>query len=327
MRARAAWQIVVSLLAVVGLQCLVLIGFSMADSGPTSSPSVLVVSADSGWSGLVANRINAVEGHPVRAFVVTNRATAHADLAGDRTQAVLAVDPAAPADALSVSSAQGQGANGLVATTVRQVLAAEGRSVTTTDVTSTQVGDPRSLGGYRLAVAWVVAGFGLGAALRALDLLRRLRVRLLAHLVGAVSAAAAGVGVAQMMVPTWSFVALPLLGIGTAIVLAGSLLTDGLGGAFGPIGFALAAVAQLLVVADPQFAGAFGLGVVPAWWRAVLPWTPAGSAVGGVRALLYLPGSVQPWSVATLVWWAVFGLLLSLLTGPRRPARHALRSS
>lgn len=117
------------------VQALLFAGFVLLQSTP-QTPSLVVVSPRHTWAGYVANQINTVDGHPVRAYLGGTEADALADLRADRTQGVLLVDPTKPQDSLTVSSAQGVEATAAVRVVAEAVQRASSRTVVTADITA-----------------------------------------------------------------------------------------------------------------------------------------------------------------------------------------------
>lgn len=305
---------------VVLLQCILLAGVLLFQPERTT-PSMVVIAPQSSWAGYVANRVNTVPAHPVRAFVGVDEQGAMADLAADRTQAVLVVDPNQPTDRLLVSSAQGSDAATTIQAVTASVQQASNRRVDVIDATAPVVGDPAGRHGYHLAITWLVCGLtfavaagrfgarGPGAGLRALPLV----------VVAGAAVAAVSVGVVCFAVPSWSGRAGALFLLGTAGVTLSALLARAAVAAAGPAGLAVGAVAAALIAANPSASGADGFGRADVLWQPIGPWTPPGLVVGGVRRLLYLDETVTTAQWGGLLWWAVAAIAVGVIASGRRP--------
>ncbi len=303
----------------MGLQAVLLAGLALTGAGTTTSPSVLVVSARTDWAGLVANRINAIEGHPVRAYVGGSVQDARDELRRDVVQGYLVVDPNAPTDQLVVSSAQGDPA--LLQLVVGRAESTAGRDVGISDLSPLAVGDGSGRVGHWFVLAAVLAaiGFAVGTLrVSALEGLRGVRRLLPILALAALGTAAVGVGIVCWVVPAWGEHAVGLWLIGAAVMATVALLVRA-GAAVGGLGGAAVAVAVLLLLAvDPTMAGAFGFGRAGALWRPVADYGPVGAGMSTVRELVQLDVRPQPRHLLTLAWWALAAAVVVVLAAANR---------
>lgn len=315
----AALRVARLVAVVMVLQAVLLAALAIAGTSGRSGPSLLVVSSRSDWAGLIANRINAVDGHPVRAYVGTTQDRAAADLADDGVQAYVVVDPSAPTDQLTVSSAQGDPM--LLQQVVTQVSAGAGRTVRTTDLTPYAPGDGLGRAGYWFVLSLSIAGiaFAVGSSrIRAFEG-RGAVGRWLAVAVGAaLVTAAVGAGVTCWIVPSWSGHAAGLWLSGSAAMLTVALLVRAGSAIAGTAGATLVVVLLLLTGADPQTAGAWGFGRAGGFWAPIGPLAPVGAAVSAVRDLVQRDITPGPGRWIVLAWWCIAALVVVVLTRVNR---------
>lgn len=296
------------------VQALLLLSVVLLQSSPVS-PSVVVISTRTEWAGLVANRINTTPGHAVRAFVGTTTGEALEDLRADRTQGVLLVDPSRAADELTVSSVQGTDASATVSAVVGSAVRAEGRQLTSTDLTEFPVGDPGGRHAHLLLLAWIISGLVLGALTTGPRRPGLARELLACALLGALGAllSAMSVGIVCLVVASWTQDAAPMFLLGVIVVWASALLARA--ASVGARGAALLAVsaALLLVAANPIATGADGFGRAGPIWASIGPLTLPGAAMSALRRMTYvdLPVTTAQW--AALAWWCAVGVLAAVL--------------
>ncbi|GAB3585788.1 hypothetical protein [Calidifontibacter terrae] len=317
----AALRVARLVAVVMVLQALLLGGLALIGAGAPRTPAILVVSSRTDWAGLVANRINAVDGHPVRAYVGGSEASAADDLRADTVQGYVVVDPTVRADALTISSAQGD------PTVIQQVVArassAAGREVDTTDLTPYAVGDGAGRVGYWFVLSLIVAGiaFATGALRTSAFSGRGGILRWLLSAIGASAATAAvGVGVTCWIVPSWTDHALGLWWIGAAAMATATLLVRAGASIAGRGGATFVVISLLLIGADAGAAGAFGFGRAGALWQPLGPLTPVGAAVSAVRELVELEVRPSLGHAVVLGWWSLAAAAIVGLTRVNRGA-------
>lgn len=304
----------VAVLAIQGLLTVAYVGLSGDHAG--RGPKVLVVSADRGVAGGIANRLNALDGRPLRAFVAPDRAAAERALADNDASAVLVFTPDQPTDAILTDSAAGSVNAAALTAILRADDTAQGRSAVLRDVAPTQPGDPRGqVSGYLVlcqSVIGVVIAAALGVPLGGSRAgFSRLRRTVLAATAFSLGSGAFGawlvVGVTGSIAAPW----LPLALAGALVAGVSSVLTFAAVGVLGP-GGAVLPVLLLATVGGPYAAADASL---PAGTRAVVPWLPGGAGVDLVRDVVYFHHQHALRPAGTLGWWLLGGLLVMFLAG------------
>lgn len=304
------------------VQALLFAGFVLLQSTP-QTPSLVVVSPRHTWAGYVANQINTVDGHPVRAYLGGTEADALADLRADRTQGVLLVDPTKPQDSLTVSSAQGVEAAATVRVVAEAAQRASSRTVVTADITAPSREDHAGRHGYHLALSWLFCGLAFTLAVRRGQESVQGQLRGVAiTLVAGAPVVAVSVGIAALTIPAWAQDALRLFVIGTATFVVSALLARAALALAGPAGLVGWALALTFVAASPSRAGAEGFGRADVLWQPIGPWTPPGLAVSAVRQVVQLGQSLSASHWAGFVWWAALAVLLCVIGSANRPGAH-----
>lgn len=306
-------------IGLVALIQVVLVGTAFLVQAQSVTPSMVVISPKASWAGYVANRINLVEGHPVRAFVGTTTSEAQDDLLADRTHAVLLVDPTQPTDTLTISSAQGQDAAAQIRTIVQSVQQTSGRRVMVQDGTPPSSADPQGRHGYHLALCWLIGGLIFAL------LTRRTRRTPGSHLrfaglsaVTGVLTSAIAVGMVAIVIPGWAVHIGQLVALGVVAFTMSALLTAAVL-ALGTVWLGPGVLAATLIAARPAAAGAQGFGRTGVLWQPIGPWTPPGLTVSAVRRVVYLDTGVPTTAWAGFAWWIVAALLIALMATASRP--------
>ncbi len=297
-------------LAYVGVR-----GDGTAGRGPT----VLVTADRPQWAGGIANRLNALQGHPVRAFVTADRADARDRVARGDAVALLEFAPDRPADAIRTNSVDGGLTTAAVIAILRADEAGQGRSAQVFDLSPAGPGDS---GGYvvgALVLCLLQSGFAFAAILGVWLHVRGggfTRVRRAVGAVAVFSVAAGGLGAWTVLSLTRSLRTdwLSLAGAGTLIVAVSAAITFAAVTAFGPAGAALPAL--IFATVGGPYAGLPGSGsALPGATRAVVPWLPGGAGVRLVRSVLYLSGRDLILPCGVLAWWLLAALLVVFLGG------------
>jgi hypothetical protein len=88
-------------------------------------------------------------------------------------------------------------------------------------------------------------------------------------------------------------------------------------------GMAGTAVVILLVtvVGNPAAGGSVAWPLLPAFFRVVGPWTPNGAGTEGIRNIVYFDHNAMGRPLVTLVLYAVFGIVLTVVASALRKAR------
>jgi hypothetical protein len=109
--------------------------------------------------------LNAIRGHPLAATPVPDQTTGLRLLRQGSTDAVLVINPSAPADRLLVASAQGPGATSAAQALLTQAETTLRRQTTISDVVPAQAGDAHGMTGSYLVFGWIVGGYLVAAAM------------------------------------------------------------------------------------------------------------------------------------------------------------------
>jgi hypothetical protein len=271
--------------------------------------------APAGTAEQGAQRLNALESHPLDAHAVADEAAGRRELADREVGGVLLLG-ADDTDTLLVASADGAAQSQAVETVVAQVAEAQQRTLTTDDVIPAGDQDARGLSAFYLAVGWVVGGYlaaavlGITAGTR-LSSLRRLAVRVggvvgYALLSGVGGAWVAGPWLGALDHDVWTLAA-----FGSLLVLAVGLATLALETWLGLVGIALAIV-LFVVLGNPSAGGAYPTSLLPPFFGMIGPWLPPGAGTSAIRGIVYFDGAGVGHPVLVLGVWLAAGLALLL---------------
>jgi len=218
---------------------------------------------------------------------------------------------------LHVASAASPTAAALLTQAAQQL--GSGRPVPVVDVVATPADDPRGAGfagGFLpLLLTSIVAGASLALAVasRAVRLIGLLAYGVLAGLVAA--AVQHGMGVLE-----GSYLA--AAGVDGLLVLAIASAVAGLTAVLGRAGVALGAL-LLFVLGNPISAVASAPQLLPQPWGAIGQLLPPGAGATLLRDVAFFDGAGATVPLIVLASWAVVGLVLVALRGPRQPTPAA----
>ena len=262
-------------------------------------------------------KLNAIDGSPVKAHVVSSESAARQEIKDVDSSAALVINPSGTQDTLLVASGGGTSVVTSMETVFTRALATQQRTITTTDIVPLQSGDARGLSGFYLAIGWMVGGYlvasllGIAKGTRAHNLTRA-TARVLglvpyAFLSGLGGALVVDQGLGAITGHFWA-----LVGIGTLVSYAASVVTIAFQSFLGVLGIGLA-VLLFVVLGNPSAGGAYQSDVLPTFWRVIGDWLPNGCATEAIRRVVYFGGAgVWPF-VLTILGWAVAGIVLTLL--------------
>jgi hypothetical protein len=318
----SAARAVAIVVGVVALQALLALWFAWpaARTAPRDLP-VLVAGPDPAAAafaqGLRAERPGAFD---VR--TVPDATAADAALRDRTAYAAFVLGPDGPG--LHVASAASPTVAALVTQAAQQI--GQGRPVPVTDVVPGPVDDPRGAGFAGGFLPLLLTSIAAGAALvlvvgsRAGRLAGLLAYGLLAGLVAA--AVQHGIGVL-----TGGYLA--AAGADALLTLAIAAAVAGLTAVLGRAGMALGAV-LLFLVGNPISAVSSAPELLPEPWGAIGQFLPPGAGATLLRSMAFFDGAGGTVPAVVLASWALAGLVLVALRGPRRtapadPAREAAR--
>lgn len=262
-------------------------------------------------------KLNAIDGSPVKAHVVSSESAARQEIKDVDSSAALVINPSGTQDTLLVASGGGTSVVTSMETVFTRALATQQRTIKTTDIVPLQSGDARGLSGFYLAIGWMVGGYlvasllGVAKGTRAHNF-PRATARLLgllpyAFLSGLGGALVVDQGLGAITGHFWA-----LVGIGTLVSYAASAVTIAFQSFLGVLGIGLS-VLLFVVLGNPSAGGAYQSDVLPTFWRAIGDWLPNGSATEAIRRVVYFDGAgVWPF-LLTIIGWAVAGIVLTLL--------------
>ncbi|MDH6283709.1 hypothetical protein [Prescottella agglutinans] len=316
---------------VLALQLGFILSYVAAFHQPTPRDITIAVVAGPGLPGGIAqqsaDKLNALDGHPLDARTATDTAEVRRLLRDREIQGAYVIEPTGT-DTLFTASAGGSSIATALESIFDRVAADQHRQVTVRDEIPVGMHDNRGLSGFYLSIGWVVGGYLLAAAIGLIigapATLRQAWAQIAVMFGYAVVSGALGALITTHVLGTFAGHWFPLWLLGTGVVFGTGLFTLGLRAAVGILAVPLA-IAVFVVLGNPSAGGAFGANVIPGFYAAIGQWITPGAGTEGVRSIVYFDnvGLVQP--VVTLVLYSVIGAALMLgFTGWR--ARRARRS-
>lgn len=318
-------QLLVALtLGVLLLQLGFITSYVAAFHQPTPHDIPIAVVADPGLpAGVdrqVADKLNAIDGHPVTARVAANTYEVRALIADRQVMGGYVVAATGP-DTLITASAAGSSAATALDTIFTQVDASTGRTFVVRDERPVGVHDNRGLSGFYLSLGWVVGGYLLAAAIGlvvgAPRTLREAGAHTALMAAYAVASGFLGAVVTTTALGTFAGHLLPLSLLGAGVVFATGMFTSGLRAALGILAVPLA-ILIFVVLGNPSAGGAFGSNVLPSFYAAIGRWITPGAGTEGVRSIVYFQGTGLGQPIGTLVLYSTLGLVLVFACTARR---------
>ncbi|MGW4334545.1 hypothetical protein ACWEK5_17160 [Rhodococcus koreensis] len=258
----------------------------------------------------VADRLDAIDGRPLRARVVSDTAEARRLLHDREIQGAFVVNPAGP-DTLITASAGGSSIAGALESVFTRVENSQGREFTVRDEIPVGAHDNRGLSGFYLAIGWVVGGYLLAAAIGLFIGAPRTLRQASSHtavLFGyALLSGALGALITTHMLGTFAGHWFPLWLLGAGVVFGTAAFTLGLRASVGILAVPLA-IAVFVILGNPSAGGAFGSNVIPTFYAAIGRWITPGAGTEGIRSIVYFDdvGLGQP--ALALALYSVVGL-------------------
>jgi Protein of unknown function (DUF3533) len=311
-----AWRAIALVTGVLALQMGFIASYVGAFHQPTPHSVPITVVAPGQVADQTAAKLNAIDGTPLKARAVSDRASAERALRDDETSAVLILDPRGTRDTLLVASGGGAAVVTAVQTLLEQAERSQGRTLAVRDVVPLQAGDGRGLTGFYLVIGWVVGGYLLASLLAIATGARtptRRRTLLRLGLV-AVYAAISGLGGALIvdqgigaMQGHW----LALWGLGFLVVAASATVTLAFEALLGVIGIGVT-ILLFVILGNPAAGGAYQADLLPGFWRVLADVLPNGAAVESVRRIVYFGGVGILGHVLVIAAWVVAGAVVAL---------------
>lgn len=273
----------------------------------------------------VADKLDALPGHPVETTVVKDEKTARARIMDRDVEGAYVLDPRGRTDTVLIATAGGGPQAEAVRKTGEKAAAQEGRQAKVEDLVTSGDEDFDSLTAFYLIVGWLVGGYLVASLLGVTIGTRPASPGGAVLRLGGIAfySVLSGLGGALIVDPVLH--ALPghfaaLWGLGTLLVFGTAAFTMALQAFFGVVGIGLAVVI-FVVLGNPSAGGAFQKYMIPPFWRAIGDWIPTGAGTVGVRNIVYFSGNALATPLVVLAAWAVAGVVLLLLGSLRRRER------
>lgn len=269
-----------------------------------------------------AQRLNALDDHPLKATVVKDEKEGRDQLHDRKVSGVLLLGT--QSDQLLVASAEGATESEALEKVVTKVFEAQQRTVEVVDAIPADKGDSHGLSSFYLAVGWVVGGY-LAASMLGVTVgarvpsMRRLAIRLGGMFVYSLLSGLGGAWIVGPWLGALDHGYWALAGLGTLVVLAVGVATLAFETWFGVIGIGVA-ILLFVVLGNPSAGGAYPNSLLPPFFSAIGPWLPPGAGTSGIRGIVYFDGAGVRGPVLVLLGWLVLGIL-GMLAGTLRPRR------
>lgn len=268
-----------------------------------------------------ADKLNAIDGTPLHARVVSSTADARALIRDREILGAFVVSPTGT-DTVITASAAGSSISAALDAIFTEVEQSQNRQFVVRDDIPVGVHDNRGLSGFYLSVGWVVGGYLLAAAIGLLVGAPKSRRDAAAQLgvfaCYSILSGALGAFIVTHLLGTFAGHWFPLWMLGTAVVFATSVFTLGLRAAIGVAAVPIAIIV-FVILGNPSAGGAFGPYVLPEFYAAVGRWITPGIGTEGVRSIVYFSGSGLGQPALALALYAVvgIGLLFGFTRSPR----------
>src|SRR5262245_45246056 len=281
-----------------------------------------IVSPSAKISEQTAEKMNAIESHPLHAVPVTDKDTAIQQIKSGELSAALVINIFGKTDTLLISS----GGGATVATAVTRVVtlleATQKRTVTVEDVVPLQSGDNYGLTGFYLVIGWIVGGYlmasllGVSAGARPATP-RRAYIRLGAIVPYAIISGIGGALIVDQGLGalTGHFVALSLLG--ALLVATSATVTMAFQVILGVIGIGIA-VLVFVILGNPSAGGAYQTELLPPFWRFLSNGLPTGSGTDTVRRIVYLESHGIRGHLIVIAVWVIAGAVITVIASHLR---------
>ena len=326
LRDAIAPRTVLLVLGVLLVQVAFIASYVGAFHQPTPHRIDVGVVAPAAQAPAVVQRLDGLDGEPLRAVAVADEPTARARLHDGTLAAAIVVDAAGTKDTLLVATARGASLTTAVEQVAQQVETQQGRTLTTEDVVPLQDGDARGLTGFYLTIGWLVGGYLvaslLGVAKGARPANRpRAAIRIGAMVPYAVVSGLTGALVVDQWLGALTGHFWAIAGVGTLLVLSSATVTMALQVLFGTVGIGLT-VLLFVVLGNPSAGGAYQAEVLPGFWRAIGQVLPNGAGTTALREIVYFGGHGAAPHVWLIAAYAVVGAVVALAASGlhRRPS-------
>lgn len=303
-------------IGVLILQFGFILSYLGAFHAPTAHHIPVTVVAPQHVATQVVDKLNSIEGQPVKATGSTDAAAARLSLQNGETSAVYLVDPTGTNDRLLVASGGGTSVTTAVETLFSTAAQQQQRQLTVDDVVPLNPGDGRGLSGFYLVIGWAVGGYLFASILGIAKGPRPANLPRAFWRVGATVPYAALSGVGGALIAETALGALDgnfwqVAGIGMLVTLSGATVTIALQTLFGVIGIGLTLLI-FVILGNPSAGGAYQPALLPPFWRALSGALPNGAATDALRRIVYFGGHGAGQGVAVLAAWIIGGTMVAL---------------
>lgn len=326
LRDAIAPRTVLLVLGVLLVQVAFIASYVGAFHQPTPHRIEVGVVAPAAQAPTLVERLDGLDGAPLRARSLADRASAEARLRDGSLPAAIVVDANGTKDTLLVATAAGASLTTAVEQVAEQVATQQGRTLATQDVVPLQDGDYRGLTGFYLTIGWLVGGYlvasllGVAKGSRPANL-RRAVIRLGAMVPYALASGLTGALVVDQGLDALTGHFWPVAGVGTLLVLASAAVTMALQGLFGTVGIGLT-VLLFVVLGNPSAGGAYQYELLPRLWRSVGDALPNGAGTSALREIVYFGGHGAAGHVWLIAAYALVGAVVTLLAAARHRGEH-----
>lgn len=305
-------------LGVLALQLAFIASYIGAFHNPSPHRVPIAVVAPEQSQQDIERRLNGLDGDPLDVTVTTtDRATAEQRLRDRKIDGAYVVDPSGQTDTLLVASGAGSSIGQALEGVFDRVQESQRRELRTEDVVPANAGDGRGLSAFYLVIGWCVGGY-LCAAVLAMSYgarpstINRALIRLGVVAVYSLVAGLGGVLIAGPLLDALPGSVLGLGALGALTVFAVGAVTLALQSLAGTVGIGLT-ILLVVVLGNPSAGGAYGVTLLPTFWREIGPFLPTGASTWSTRSLAYFDGVAMGGPLLVLGVWAVVGVGLTLL--------------
>ena len=289
-----------------------------------------IVSRSEKISAQTADKMNAIDSHPLNAVPVADKDTAIQQIKSGELSAALVINIFGKTDTLLISSGGGATVANAVTKVVTLLEATQDRTVIVEDVVPLQSGDNYGLTGFYLCIGWIVGGYlmasllGVSAGARPATP-RRAYFRLGAIVPYAIISGFGGAFIVDQVLGalTGHFMALWLLG--ALLVAAAAAVTMAFQVMFGVIGIGIA-VLVFVILGNPSAGGAYQTELLPPFWRFLSNGLPTGAGTDTVRRIVYLDSNGIRGHLIVISVWVIAGTVITVIASHLRQW-HSMRKN
>ena len=289
-----------------------------------------IVSPSGKISDQTADKMNAIESHPLNAVRVADKDTAIQQIKSGELSAALVINIFGKTDTLLISSGGGATVANAVTKVVTLLEASQQRTVTVEDVVPLQSGDNFGLTGFYLVLGWIVGGYlmasllGISAGARPVTP-RRAYFRLVAIVPYAILSGLGGAVIVDQVLGALTGHFMALWWLGALLVAAAATVTMAFQVMFGVVGIGIA-VLVFVILGNPSAGGAYQTELLPPFWRFLSNALPTGAGTDTVRRIVYLGSNGIRGHLIVISIWAIAGALITVLASHLRQWRSVRKN-